>query len=438
MSTEPFEPSEVEINPAPAEGDGYYQSKLRQWVSLCPHMGPSERTVLDILTSLTTQVSNRRKLSLDELRQMVFTNPVTLGEEPTPISSSGLLRLLRKLAQLGQITADEDGTEIKFSSRKNAQHRPITMTIWRLPRHECGGSRNVFDALDEVRGEEPRFERSRSEQSGARRRAGGAGRKSDPEQGPGSESNPWGSESNPPSQQSNPGGSESNPDVQGDQREQEAPFSPPITPPDTPSSSSAEVEDITDAVVPEQTKKKTSKPQDREQAKTLIGEHFPDSADDEREAIIDLVYAEAAAKGVKIGFIATYIGGRPAALLEQDLVQVRRHSAAPTVTHCGIHQAEMKPYGCDACAAEIKAGDPEDIARLRAHLALVGEKARPDLARLLGAPVTPVDNVRSLDEGERIRRMQRRPSGVVGGSRMPVPDHNYWASLTPEQLKNIL
>ena len=37
------------------------------------------------------------------------------------------------------------------------------------------------------------------------------------------------------------------------------------------------------------------------------------------------------------------------------------------------------------------------------------------------------------------RRGERRHrNGVVGGSRMPVPDHTYWANITPEQLKNIL
>lgn len=344
MSTDPNEAPEVEINPAPAEGDGYYQSKLRQWVSLCPHMGPSERTVLDILTSLTTNVSNRRKLSLDELRQMVFTNPVALGEEPTPISSSGLLRLLRKLAQLGQITADEAGTEIKFSSRKNAQHRPISMTIWRLPRHECGGSRNVFDALDVVRGEEPRFDQARAEQRGPRKRPGGPGRKSNPGQSPGSESNPWGQQSNPPSQQSNPGGSESNPDARGDQQGQGSPITPSITPPDTPSSSSAEVADVTRQATPPTPKKKTkplSKDQEREQAKALIAQRLPDSTEQEREAIIGLVYAEAAAKGRKIGFIATYIGGRPDALLEQDLAQVRGHQ--PPVPRSGGYQPYRNP-----------------------------------------------------------------------------------------------
>lgn len=327
MSIDSFETPEVEINPAPAEGDGYYQSKLRQWVSLCPHMGPSERTVLDILTSLTTNVSNRRKLSLDELRQMVFTNPVALGEEPTPISSSGLLRLLRKLAQLGQITADEAGTEIKFSSRKNAQHRPISMTIWRLPRHECGGSRNVFDALDVVRGEEPRFDQARAEQRGPRKRSGGPGRKSNPGQPPGSESNPWGQQSNPPSQQSNPGGSESNPDVRGDQQGQGSPITPSITPPDTPSSSSAEVADITHEVTPPTAKKKTNKsPEDIVIERTGC-------TPEEAAAVVTYINQQGDGRGGRIRSLSWWVENRDIHTLRQDLAMVRGSQTAAGVSY---------------------------------------------------------------------------------------------------------
>ncbi|MEU5853905.1 hypothetical protein ABZ799_01135 [Nocardiopsis dassonvillei] len=208
---------------------------------------------------------------------------------------------------------------------------------------------------------------------------------------------------------------------------------PLMGPSDVPSSSSvAEVEDITEAAAPSETKKKSS---DREEAERIISERLPDTTPDERSAIIDVILAEAAAKGRKIGFLATYTRRRPDVLLEQDLSQVRRHSAAPTVTECGIHGSEMKPYGCDACAGEIKAGDPDDIARLRAHLAAVGVAARPDLARLLGAPQSPTGNVRSIDEGERIRRMQRRPSGAVGGSRNPVADHAFYSQHTDDELK---
>lgn len=205
------------------------------------------------------------------------------------------------------------------------------------------------------------------------------------------------------------------------------------------SSSSAEVEDITHEAAPTDSKKKTSKPQDREQAKTLIGERFPDSTAAEREAIIDLVYAEAAAKGVKIGFIATYIGGRPAALLEQDLAQVRRHSAAPTITHCGIHQAEMKPYGCEACAAEIKAGDRDQAV---AHLALVGEKARPDLARLLGAPQTPTGATTGGWSWEHQHRAERRHrNGVVGGTRHGIENqatYDTMAQMSQDELRALM
>ena len=98
---------------------------------------------------------------------------------------------------------------------------------------------------------------------------------------------------------------------------------PLMGPSDVPSSSSAEVQDITNEAVTKEPKKRTSKPQDREHAKTLIAHRLPDTTDTEREAIIDLVYAEAAQRGRKIGFIATYINGRPDGMLQQDLQQVR-------------------------------------------------------------------------------------------------------------------
>lgn len=115
-----------------------------------------------------------------------------------------------------------------------------------------------------------------------------------------------------------------------------------------PSSSSARVEDVIDVEPTPAPKKKTkplSKDQEREQAKTLIAARLPDSTDTEREAIIDLVYAEAAAKGRKIGFITTYIGGRPDALLEQDLAQVRGHQ--PPVPRSGGYRPYKNPENQD-------------------------------------------------------------------------------------------
>lgn len=207
----------------------------------------------------------------------------------------------------------------------------------------------------------------------------------------------------------------------------------PMGPSDVPSSSSvAEVEDITEPAAPSETKKKSS---DREEAERIIGERLPDTTPDERSAIVDVILAEAAAQGRKIGFLATYTRRRPDVLLEQDLNQVRRHSAAPTATECADHHQTMSPHGCDACAGEIKAGDPDDIARLRAHLATVGVAARPDLARLLGAPQTaPAPRTGGGDVID-WRRIQKKRSDVVGGSRAPVADHAFYSQHTDDELK---
>ena len=197
------------------------------------------------------------------------------------------------------------------------------------------------------------------------------------------------------------------------------------------SSSSAEVEDVTNDVVPQVPKKKMSQsPEDIVMQRTHC-------TPDEARMVVDYIEQQGDGRGGRIRSLAWWVTNREERTLLSDLAHIRRHSAAPTVTECGDHHQAMPVYGCPLCAGEIKAGDPEDIARLRAHLALVGEKARPDLARLLGTLVTPVDNVRSLGEGERIRRMQRKPYGVVGGSRGPLPPHSEYqrlAGMTSDQI----
>ncbi|HLS02651.1 MAG TPA: hypothetical protein VK054_11840, partial [Beutenbergiaceae bacterium] len=101
----------------------------------------------------------------------------------------------------------------------------------------------------------------------------------------------------------------------------------------TSSSSSTHVEDPEPGPTPppKKTKRTSTRNQDREEAKALIGHRLPDTTDDERDQIIDLVYAEAAQRGRKIGFITTYINGRPDGMLQQDLQQVRGH--APKNVH---------------------------------------------------------------------------------------------------------
>ncbi|SHK92872.1 hypothetical protein SAMN05421803_14328, partial [Nocardiopsis flavescens] len=133
---------------AAVEGNGYHKSKGLQWLDLCPHLGTSEKTLLRVLLSLTRHENPRRKISPERLRHLVYSGPVALGEEPKCASVSGLRRMLRALAALGQITTPED-RPLTFSSGKSAQSRAVTMQIWRYPRHECG-SRNAYDALARI------------------------------------------------------------------------------------------------------------------------------------------------------------------------------------------------------------------------------------------------------------------------------------------------
>lgn len=187
---------------------------------------------------------------------------------------------------------------------------------------------------------------------------------------------------------------------------------PSVDPSGDPSSSSvsghAEPEP---APVAEKKTKRPSKEQEREQAKTLIGQRLPDSTEQERDAIINAVYAEAAQRGIKIGFIATYIDRRPDSLLEQDLDQVRRRVVNGTaLTWCNIHQQDMNGE-CHPCAGDIKAGDTEQA---KAELAYLGGDARPDLARLLGAPQKPAGGPHGSNPAPRPRGINGKPQRIDG------------------------
>jgi hypothetical protein len=157
--------------------------------------------------------------------------------------------------------------------------------------------------------------------------------------------------------------------------------------------------------------------------------------DDEARMVVDYIEQQGDGRGGRIRSLVWWVTNREERLLLGDLAQVRRHSAPPTVTVCGDHQQDMPPHGCPLCAGEIKAGDPDDIARLRAHLAMVGEKARPDLARLLGAPqAAPAPRAGGGDVID-WRRMQKKRNGVVGGSRVDVLPNEAYNARTDEELR---
>jgi len=367
-------PDKFSLSEAPAEGDGYYQAKTRQWVDLCPHLGPSDRTVLRVLTDLTTHASNRRKVSLDDLRGFVTTNPVALGEEPKPISASGLLRILRNLAALGQITADEDGTPLTFSSRKSAQPRDITMTIWRLPRHECGCHRNVFDALADVRGEEPRFEPARMDSSAVRRRTKRAGQKSNPGGSAGQKSNSRG-------QKSNPGGQKVDPHSQSDQPEP----APPMTPPTTLSSSSGGSSTSPAPSGPGEEEDESPSAPKTPSATAVDVMARTDATAEEAEAVLDAIEDDAEHRNVDVGSLRRYVAGFADRDLRRHLKSVRAQRASESRTEanqatateadttCQEHREQLPCIVCDTSPKPVLSG----------LLKKYGPIRRPDIARRL-------------------------------------------------------
>lgn len=109
---------------------------LPQWVALCPHMGTAEKTLLQVLFSLGTETEPVCVIAPAELRKVLYSGPVDIHQLPKTISPSGLMRLLRNLAALEQITRPE-GTPLTFSSRESTQERSVPMHVHRAPQHEC-------------------------------------------------------------------------------------------------------------------------------------------------------------------------------------------------------------------------------------------------------------------------------------------------------------
>ena len=152
------------------------------------------------------------------------------------------------------------------------------------------------------------------------------------------------------------------------------------------SSSSAEVEDITHDVVPTVPKKKTKIETSSEIIKRrLTEEHCTTTEADELARIIDRAGTNT---GERIKSLPTWVTRRDINTLRGDLAQLRRFAAAPPIDGvCSEHDVSLAPGRCSSCEGDMNAGDFEVVRRI---LERDGEKARPDLARLLGTPVTPV------------------------------------------------
>lgn len=339
--------------------DGWYRTQIPDWISLNPDLKDGAFRLYCILRALILEKQKNRIRVLSH-EQIAF---LTVGKNGKPASISTIKALLANLQEVG-LVSNPDGSRIVTSSGPGTiqSRRRYQLADWPQAPSEYTGWRNAFDKLDAFTDD---WRDSRTDVSRGRLE----GQKSDLDS----------QNSDGPSQKSDLDGQKSgeNPAPTSE----DAPSLKEIPEGDALTSSSS----VSGHAEPEPApvaEKKTKTPE------SIVIERTG-CTDDEARMVVDYIEQQGDGRGNRIRSLVWWVTNREERLLLGDLAHVRRHSAAPTVTECGIHGCEMKPYGCDACAGEIKAGDPDDIARLRAHLAAVGEKARPDLARLLGTPQVP-------------------------------------------------
>lgn len=413
------EPTETIEFSGPDTG-GWHFTQIPDWIPLHPDLKDGAFRLYVILRSLISEKQDEkvRVLSHD---QIAF---LAVGKNGKPLSASAVKGLLRNLHEVGLVD-NPDGKRIVTSTGNGGieTRRRYRLTDW-PDRASYLGWRN---ARAKLAGYSPQWRDSRCDA------APGAvdGQKSDPRADQqrntetaghlvGQKSDRAGQKSVRRGQKSVGGEAVTSGDGPSNKSLEEASLRS--------SSSSAEVEDITSvAVTTATTKRKIESPEEIVIERTGC-------TPEEAVAVVDLIETQGD-DGKPIRRIVPWVRGRTDRDLQRDLAQVRRHSAAPTVTECGIHACEMKPYGCDACAGEAKGGDTEDRDRLRAHLAAAGEKARPDLARLLGAPqAAPAPRAGGGDVID-WRRMQKKRNGVVGGSRVDVLPNEAYNDRTDEELR---
>ncbi|MFE1396255.1 hypothetical protein ACFW3Z_25600 [Nocardiopsis alba] len=370
MTSEP-----MKLHAPRTEGDGYYVGRALQWVDTCPHLNHPERTLLRVLTNLTLEYTQVRKITPAALQKMIYVGAVGLGEAPKTISSSGLLRLLRALASLGQIT-DPDGNPLTFSSGAKAQLNGVSMSIWRYPRHECGYARNSHDALAIVtEGDGPRFGPSGLDITATwpENTSDQAGSKTNQKDELVQKRTSAGSEANQI-------GSEANQDTQRDLQQAAPPLFSSVF-----SSSSSGEEGTTPppdtSVEEDETPSAGTTPS---AAASDVMRRTGASAE-EADAVLDEIEADIDRRGIKVGPLRRYVHGFDKRDLNRLLRQIRAQRASERRAEaseasgpdamCGEHHEALP---CGACK-----GAPRPI--LVTMLKRFGPTRRPDLEQLLSS-----------------------------------------------------
>jgi hypothetical protein len=132
---------------APDDG-GWHHTVMRDWIAVCPDIGPTAFRLYVITRSLVIEKRGAvRKLTLMELCQLLP------GPNGKPSSVGRIRDAIRELSAVGLYTTP-DGQPVTTSSSKRATERPLLIRINDFPSNPgaYGGPRNAFAVLESIRG----------------------------------------------------------------------------------------------------------------------------------------------------------------------------------------------------------------------------------------------------------------------------------------------
>jgi hypothetical protein len=206
------------------EDDGWYDTRVKDWIALCEELKDGEVRGYLVLRSLVIDKfkAHVRVLTLQLLCELI---PSPSGG---PSSLTRIRGILDGLTKVGLVTTPE-GKPIKTSSRASAVGKPLRIRVndaaprgyqgWRNTEHKL---KALGMALADLVEESPEEASNPSELGRS-----SAGRISDPQRGPGRKSDPQeslGRKSDPQGRISDPRGRESDPDSLDDLQELDLPL----------------------------------------------------------------------------------------------------------------------------------------------------------------------------------------------------------------------
>lgn len=188
------------------ENDGWYTTRVHDWIALCPGLRDPDVRGYIILRALVLEKYKNpvRKLTLTVLCELIP------GPNGKPSSLTRVRSIITGLSGAGLISTPEGGP-VKTSSRAGAAQRPIRIRINDMPAEGYSGWRNAEVKLSYIN----RMEAEKA-----------AGRNSDPGGDRSSPETDAGRNSDPAGLNSDPRGSNCDPDPGADQPEREVPLVP--------------------------------------------------------------------------------------------------------------------------------------------------------------------------------------------------------------------